>query len=57
MLQGIILTQKSVDSIHDTASTSPHSDGSHSHVFLDGHHTGITIPLKYSSIENPPEQK
>ncbi len=61
MLQGIVLSPKNTEKILQTSGEIMHSgadfpfrfhfaiDGSQTHVFLSGHHTGISIPLKYSS--------
>jgi hypothetical protein len=61
MLQGIVLSFEHSDQLLLAASrpgalpsclllTPPSPpDGSQTHTFLEGHHTGITIPLKYSS--------
>lgn len=65
MLQGIILSEKAIENIENISITSLHPgnliyfyffslifnlDGSHTHVFLEGHHTGITIPLKQGNL-------
>jgi hypothetical protein len=33
------------------------ADGSRTHTFLEGHHTGISIPLKYSEPEDGSDQR